>query len=192
MTNIPMTKTKKPRTAIAQQRATILTDRPKSSYNRRYLMSRDTINAYQDAHKNEIRNYMMLYMRAYRLKQGKKTLSDHQALRYYLTDMVKYSVSAIKILGINKIDLALMYGYKNPTYFYEYVKSRELDHCISRSWIKSERPELIPYIDRYYNIQFLTLAQNRKKGNYTDMTNPKIKIILNKMEEELQKDTDAK
>ena len=166
----------------------INTKRSASSYDADYLKNRDNILAYQKTHKEEIKDYMREYMKSYRLTpQFKETHNNQTTLRQYLTGRLPNSQKAVLKLGMDKVQLAAHFGFTDLTKFSEFVKSREVDHIVGKKWVRDNYPELLPFVYRYYNTQFVPKKGNRSKGAYVDGKNIKVREIVTLMQMDLIK-----
>ena len=162
-------------------------DRPMGSYSQNYLNNRECIYAYNRTHKNEIRIYMRDYMREYRKRPDfNEVHGARMALRRYLGSTTIISYAAIIKLGATREEIA---AKRNMTVeqMVKMVKNREVDHIVNAAWIMENKPELMPFIHRHYNLQFIERKQNRTKGRWIDKDNPVIQHILCQMQLDLIK-----
>jgi|GEM_PF-7085909 len=157
-------------------------DRPVESYSQKYLQYRPQILAYRKKNKKKLRVYMREYMRVYRnTKSNSEAMKIKTSIRYYLKKPSHNSYLALNALGIPKIDWAHRLGFDTLEDFYEYVRPLEMDHIISVDYIAKNHPRLLPYVHRWYNIDFITSTANKIKGRYVDVDAKRVKLIILKM-----------
>lgn len=156
--------------------------RPRSSYSKDYLRNRDTILYYKETHREEIKAYMKEYMREWR-KNPSHSLShrNHVAVKHYLSGNRPTALSAVRMLGCTVEEFAKLQGMA-LTEFQVVVKQNQMDHIIGTRWLSNNRRKLLPYLNRYYNLQFITETENTSKHAFVDVNDQNTKHILTLME----------
>lgn len=163
-----------------------IVSRPKGTGSKQYQKYKDTILLYRAEHKKELRDYMKVYMRNYR----KSNLMNRNrgVIRSYLTGKTKSPYNAEVMLGCDLETFAKSYNMSTDK-FSAYVKKLEIDHIVSIKWIEINFPKLIPYVHRFYNLQFVTKQINCAKQSYVDPTNATVVGILCRMQLDLYRNS---
>lgn len=161
-----------------------MTSRPLSTYSPRYLRSKSSILAYRKRNKERYREYMCEYMTQYRQRPEYQVHKYRMYIRNYLLGRLQRSIISAD-LGLTRAEFAEKYNMSEAA-FVAYVKARSVDHIVSYAYLKENHPAYLPFLHRWYNLQFITPTQNSRKGAWVDADDATVRSILAKMEAELK------